>query len=104
MDGAGRWKQLLHVTIPGIMPTVIILLIIRLGHVLDVGFEKVILLYNPTTYDTADVISSFVYRKGLIEANYSYSAAVGLFNSVVNLVLIVCANKLSRKYSDTSLW
>lgn len=104
IDGAGRWKQLLNVTLPGIAPTIIILLILRMGHMMDVGFEKVILLYNPSTYETADVISSFVYRKGLVEANYSYSSAVGLFNSAINFIMIIVANRLSRKFSETSLW
>jgi putative aldouronate transport system permease protein len=104
MDGAGRWRQTLNVTLPGIMPTIIILLILRIGHMMDVGFEKVILLYNPSTYETADVISSFVYRKGIVDANYSYSAAIGLFNSLINFILLIVANKLSRKFSDSSLW
>ncbi|MFE5324523.1 ABC transporter permease [Paenibacillus sp. NPDC056579] len=104
IDGAGRWRQMLNVTIPGIMPTIIILLILRIGHMMDVGFEKIILLYNPSTYETADVISSFVYRKGLVDANYSYSAAIGLFNSLINFILLIGANKISRKFSDSSLW
>ncbi|NOU98392.1 ABC transporter permease subunit [Paenibacillus sp. LMG 31456] len=104
IDGAGRFRQMLSVTLPGIMPTIIILLILRIGHMMDVGFEKVILLYNPSTYATADVISSFVFRKGIVDANYSYSAAIGLFNSLINFVLLIGANKLSRKYSDSSLW
>jgi len=104
IDGAGRWKQLLHITIPGIMSTIIILLILRIGQMMNVGFEKVMLLYNPNTYVTADVISTFVYRKGILEANYSYSSAVGLFNSVINFILIISANKISKKVSETSLW
>jgi putative aldouronate transport system permease protein len=104
IDGANRWKQLIHVTIPGILPTIVILLILRMGQMMNVGFEKVMLLYNPNTYVTADVISTFVYRKGIIEANFSYSTAVGLFNSVINFVLLVVSNKLSRLFSETSLW
>lgn len=104
IDGAGRWKQLVHITLPGIMPTIIILLILRLGQVMNVGFEKVILLYNPTTYETADVISSLVYRKGLQDFSYSFSAAVGLFNSVINFMLVIASNKISKKLNDTSLW
>lgn len=104
IDGANRWKQVIHITLPGIMPTIIILLIMRIGSMMNVGHEKIILLYNASTYETADVISSFVYRKGLLEANYSYSAAVGLFNSVVNFILIIIANWLSRKATETSLW
>jgi len=104
IDGAGRFKQVIHVTLPGIVPTIIILLILRIGNMMSLGFEKIILLYNPNTYETADVISSFVYRKGLLEMNYSYSSAVGLFNSVVNFILLISANKLSRMLSETSLW
>lgn len=104
IDGAGRWKQMLNVTIPGILPTIVILLIMNIGHMMSVGFEKVILLYNPNTYETADVISSFVYRRGLVESSYSFSAAVGLFNSLINLTLLIIANKISRKVNETSLW
>lgn len=104
IDGAGRWRQTLHITLPGITPTIVILLILRLGSMMNVGFEKIILLYNPTTYDTADVIASFVYRKGLQEASYSYSSAIGLFNSVINFFLLIVANKISKKISETSLW
>ncbi|GGA01139.1 protein LplB [Paenibacillus marchantiophytorum] len=104
IDGAGRWKQMRHVTLPGIMPTIVILLILEMGRMLSVGTEKIILLYNPTIYDTADVISSYVYRVGLQEFNYSFSSAVGLFNSAINFTLVVGSNWLSRKLNDTSLW
>jgi len=104
MDGAGRWKQMIHVTLPGIKATIVILLILRLGQVMNVGFEKIILLYNPATYETADVISSFVYRKGLLEMNYSYSAAVGLFNSIINLIILLAANRFSKKVSGSGLF
>ncbi|NOU85379.1 ABC transporter permease subunit [Paenibacillus sp. LMG 31460] len=104
IDGAGRWKQMRHVTLPGIMPTIVILLILEMGRMLSVGTEKVILLYNPTIYETADVISSYVYRVGLQEFNYSFSSAVGLFNSAINFTLVVGSNWLSRKLNDTSLW
>jgi len=104
IDGAGRLQQLLRITLPCIMPTIIILLILRMGSMMNVGFEKIILLYNSMTYETADVISSFVYRKGLLEADYSYSTAVGLFNSVINFILLFRANTISRKVNETSLW
>lgn len=104
IDGANRWNQVWHITLPGILPTIIILLIMRIGAMMNVGYEKIILLYNSSIYETADVISSFVYRKGLLEANYSYSAAVGLFNSIINFLLIITANWISRKLNDTSLW
>ncbi|HUZ18734.1 MAG TPA: ABC transporter permease subunit [Spirochaetia bacterium] len=104
MDGASRWSQWWHITLPGIAPTIIILLILRMGSALTVGFQKIILMYNPLTYDTADVISTFVYRQGLLEMNYSYSAAVGLFNSLANFILLLAVNRISRKLSETSLW
>lgn len=104
IDGAGRFQTLLHVTLPGIMPTIITMLILRIGRLMSIGYEKTILLYNPSTYDTADIISSYVYRVGLLEQGWSYSTAIGLFNSVINLILLVLANKLSKKLADTSLW
>jgi putative aldouronate transport system permease protein len=104
IDGAGRWRQMLNVTLPGILPTIVIMFILRIGRIMDVGFEKVILLYNPAIYDTADVISSFVYRKGILQADYSYSAAVGLFNSAINFMLVIVTNRASRSLSGTSLW
>jgi len=104
IDGANKFKQILYITIPGIMSTVIILFILRTGKILTVGSEKVLLLYNPTIYEKADVISTFVYRKGLEESNYSYAATVGLFNSVINFILLVSVNTLSKKYTDSSLW
>jgi putative aldouronate transport system permease protein len=104
IDGGGRWRQFFHITLPGIMPMIVILLILNIGRLMSEGFEKVILLYNPATYETADIISSYVYRRGLVESNYSFSSAVGLFNSVINCILIVSANWFSRKVNETSLW
>lgn len=105
IDGAGRLRKLLHITIPGILPTVIILLILNIGNMLNIGFQKVILLYNPLTYETADIISSFVYRTGLGGSfQYSYTTAIGMFQSTLNLTLLLSANRLSRKVSETSLW
>lgn len=104
IDGATRFKQTLHVTLPGIAPTVIIMLILKIGQIMSVGYEKTILLYNPQVYETADIISSYVYRKGLQEFDYGYSTAVGMFNSVINLVLLVVANKISKKLTETSLF
>lgn len=104
IDGAGRWKQTLHVTIPGILPTIIIMLLMRIGNLLSVGYEKVILLYNPLTYETADIISTYVYRKGLLEQNYSFSTAVGLFNSIISFILLIAANTLSKRCGEGSLW
>lgn len=104
IDGAGRWRKLTHITFPSIIPTIIILLILRMGRMMTVGHEKIILLYNATIYETADVISTFVYRKGLLDFAWSYSTAVNLFNSLINLLLLVAANALSRKVNETSLW
>lgn len=104
IDGCNRFQRVLHVTIPGIMSTIIIMFILRIGSMMNVGMEKIILLYNPATYDTADVISSFVYRYGMLQGNYSYSTAVGLFNSVVNFALLYGVNAFSRRVSDVSLW
>lgn len=108
IDGAGRWRQTLHVTLPGILPMIVIMLVLRIGGLLSVGYEKIILLYNEATRDTADVISTFVYRRGLLAEGgsnqWSYSTAVGLFNSVINFILIVAANKVSKRLTDTSLW
>lgn len=104
LDGCGRLRQVLHVSIPGILPTIVIMLILRMGSVLNVGYEKIILLYNPSTYETADVISTFTYRKGLQEFEWSYGSAVGLFNSAVNVIFLLGTNMLSRKLTESSLW
>ena len=104
IDGAGRWKQLVHVTLPGISGTIIIMFLMRIGNVMNVGYEKIILLYNEGIYETADIISSFVYRKGLLNFEWSYSTAVSLFNSVINLVIILVFNKISKKVTEVGLW
>lgn len=104
IDGANRLKQTFHVTLPGIAPTIIIMLILKIGQIMSVGYEKTILLYNPQVYETADIISSYVYRKGLLEFNYGYSTAVGMFNSVINMILLVITNHISKKLTETSLF
>ena len=104
VDGAGRWRKIFNITLPSISPMIITLLILRIGWLLSVGFEKIILMYNEATYATADVISTYVYRVGLLNADFSYGTAIGLFNSLVSLVLLVGANMLSRKISDTSIF
>ena len=104
IDGAGRFRQMFSITLPGLMPTITILFILRMGGILNVGFEKILLLYQPLTYEVADVISTYVYRKGIIEANYSFSTAVGLFNSLVNIVFLLATNAVSRRLSETSLF
>lgn len=104
IDGAKRLRQTWHITLPGIANTIILMLILRLGAVLSVGAEKVILLYNAGTYETADVISSYVYRMGLQGARYSYSTAVGLFQSVVNFIILIIANGVTKKINGSSLF
>lgn len=104
IDGANRWQQTLHVTLPGIRPTIVTLLILNVGGMLGIGYEQIILMYNPATYETADVISSYVYRVGLMQNSYSYAAAIGLFESIIGLILVTTANYVSRKVADTSLW
>ena len=104
IDGANRWQQTVHVTLPGIANTIVVLLILRLGQIMGVGYEKTILMYSPATYETGDIIASYVYRVGLVDADYSYSTAINLFNSVVNLIVLFLANQISRKISSTSLW
>ena len=104
IDGAGRWRKMWHITLPGIRETIAIVYIMKIGQMMSLGFEKIILLYNGMTYETADVISTYIYRMGLMQMNYSYSSAVGLFNSVINLVLLVVANKVSKRLFETSMW
>ncbi len=104
MDGASRWQQTLHITLPGITPVIIILFILNIGNVLEIGFEKVFLLQNPSIYETSDILSTFVYRTGLTNGNFSYAAAVDLFTGLVSLVFIYSANFISRKVGETSLW
>ena len=104
VDGAGRWQQMWHVTLPGIAPTIVILLILRIGNLMSLGWDRIFLLYNEMIFETADVISTYVYRTGLVKMQYSYSTAVGLMNSVINVILLLSANALSRRVSESSLW
>jgi putative aldouronate transport system permease protein len=104
IDGAGRIRQLIHVTLPGIASTIIIMLIMRMGQIMNINFEKILLLYSPATYQTGDVIMTYVYRMGILGQKYGYSTAVGLFNSVIGLIMIILANALSKKYTETSMF
>ncbi|WP_083613747.1 sugar ABC transporter permease [Paenibacillus sp. P46E] len=104
IDGAGRIRRMLHISLPGILPTVVLMFILRLGSVLDAGTEQILTMYNPVVYETADVIGTFVYRIGLGKMDYSFSTAVGLFNSVVGFILIVSGNYLSRKLLKRGIW
>lgn len=104
IDGAGRLRQIWHVTLPGIKPTILTLLILNLGNIMSVGYEKIILLYSPTTYETADVISTYVYRTGLLSQQYSYAGAVGLFNSAINIAILVLCNFAGKKLFGVGIW
>ena len=104
IDGAGRFGQMISVTLPGLLPTITILFILRMGGILNVGFEKILLLYQPLTYEAADVFSTYVYRKGIIEANYSYSTAVGFFKSIIALVLVIVTDYFSKKMGEEGVF
>lgn len=104
IDGANRWRQTWHVTLPGIRPTMVTLLILNIGTFMAVGFEKVLLLYNPLTYSTADVIPTYLFRMGVESSNFSYAAAIGLFEALIGLTLVLSANLISRRTVGTSLW
>jgi putative aldouronate transport system permease protein len=104
VDGASRWQMMWKITVPSIMPTIIIMLIIRIGNMLEVSFEMIILLYQPATYQTADVVNTFIYRQGIQGGQYDLAAAAGLFNAFVAFVLVMTANTISKRYSRTSLW
>ncbi|ASS68361.1 MULTISPECIES: ABC transporter permease subunit [unclassified Paenibacillus] len=104
MDGASRFRQVRHITLVGMVPVMIVLFVLTLGHFMEIGFQKILLLYNSMNYETSDVINTFVYRRGILDADFSFATAVGLFQSVIGLVLVVTANRIVRKHSGTSLW
>jgi putative aldouronate transport system permease protein len=104
IDGASRLQRILHINIPSIMPTIAIMLIMKLGHIMSVGADKVLLMINDRNAETAEIINTFVYDRGLLSGDYSYSAAVGLFVNVINLVMLLIVNKASKKMTDTSLF
>ena len=104
IDGANRFQQIWNVTLPGIAPIVVLMMILNLGNVLNAGFEQIFNLYNPLVYETADIIDTFVYRISLVEANYSLGTAVGLLKSVVSFILIVTSYKIANKYSDYTVF
>lgn len=104
IDGANRLQQVLHITLPGLIPTIAILFILRMGNILNVGYEKILLLYNPSTYEVADVLSTYTYRMGLENQQYSLSTAVGLFNTMVNVVFLLITNKLSKRTTESGLF
>lgn len=104
IDGASKFQRMIHISFPCLIPVIIVQLIMRLGNILTQGFEKIILLYSPLIYETSDVISSYVYRRGLEQMDYSFGSAVGIFNSVINLTILIVANYFSRYVSEESLW
>lgn len=104
IDGANRWQQTIHITIPGITPTIVVLMVLNIGTFMAVGFEKILLLYNPLTYETADVISTYLYRVGLESSSFSYATAIGMFEALIGLSLVLSANLIARRVSGTSLW
>ena len=104
MDGANRWQKVLNIDLPCIMPTIIITLILNTGNILSIGFEKVFLMQNPVNYAASEIISTYVYKVGIEQAQFSFSTAVGLFNSVINCVVLLLVNGFARKVSDTSLF
>ncbi|KQX48524.1 MULTISPECIES: ABC transporter permease [unclassified Paenibacillus] len=104
MDGASRLRRIWHVSIPGILPVIVILLILDVGHFMNVGFEKILLMQNNLNLESSDVISTFVYSEGILKGEYSYTAAIGLFNSIINLALLLLVNRFARKKAETSLW
>jgi len=104
MDGAGKWKQIIHITLPSMMGVIVILLLLRLGHVLDVGFEQIFVLYNSLVYDVGDVIETYVYREGIQQAKYSFTTAVGLFKAVIGLILVALANRGAKKLGQEGIW
>lgn len=104
IDGANRWQMIFKITLPELIPTIMILLIMQCGRIMSVGWEKAFLLQTPVTYNTSDIISTYVYRQGFVEMNFSSSTAVGMFNSVINLLLLTVANSVSKKCTESSLW
>ena len=104
IDGANRLQQVIHITLPGLMPTITILFILRMGNILNVGYEKILLLYNPSTYEVADVLSTYTYRTGLENQQYSLSTAVGLFNTMVNVVFLLITNYISKKSTESGMF
>jgi putative aldouronate transport system permease protein len=104
VDGAGKFKRIVHIDLPFLMPTAITLLILNAGRIMSIGFEKIFLMQNPMNIVSSEIISTYVYKVGLINTDYSFATAIGLFNSVINLILILIVNKLAKKYSEVGLF
>lgn len=104
VDGAGKWARIKHITFPSIIPTIVVMFVLNIGKIVKVGYESILLLYKPSTYETADVIATYAYRTGIENGNYGLATAVGLFEAVVALILVVAANKISKKITENALW
>ncbi|MNR10822.1 putative multiple-sugar transport system permease YteP [compost metagenome] len=104
MDGAGRWKQLLHITLPGMLPAIMLLLLLKIGHILDLGFEQIYVFLNPVTFEVGDIIDTYAYREGVLKGEYSMSTAIGLFKSIVGFGLLIVANRISRSTTGERLF
>lgn len=104
IDGANRWQRLIHITIPGILPTIMVMLLLRIGQFLAIDYQKVLLLYTGATYETADILGTYIYRRGILGADFSFATAVGFFQSLVGLVFITITNWISKRTTETSLW
>jgi putative aldouronate transport system permease protein len=104
IDGANRFQRLRYVTLPGIAPTIMVMFLLRIGQLLTIDFQRVLLLYTPATYETADILGTYIYRRGIVGADFSYAAAVGLFQSLVGLVFLLGSNTIAKKLGQTSLW
>lgn len=104
IDGANRFQQMWYITLPGLMPTIILMLILRIGGIMDAGFSQIFVMYNPTVYESSDIIGTYVYRMGLGKMDFSTGTAVGLFNSIIGLILILGSNKLAKKTTEKSIW
>lgn len=104
IDGANKWHLIKYIDIPSIMPTAVILLIMNVGRIMNVGFQKTYLMQNPLNLESSEIIATYIYKVGLLDAQYSYSAAIGLFNTIINIILLVTVNRISRKVTETSLW
>lgn len=104
IDGCSRFQKIIHISLPGLLPTILILFIMRMGSIMEIGFEKVLLMQNPINSSRAEIISTFIYKNGIQKGQFSYSAAVGLFNALINFILLVISNTIVKKYTKTGLW
>ena len=104
VDGANRFQRIIYVTLPGLLPTIVLMLILRVGSIMDAGFSQIFAIYNPTVYETGDIIGTYVYRMGLGKLDFSIGTAVGLFNSVIAFVLVLASNHFAKKATGKSIW